>query len=340
MRALPRLILPVLLAMAAAPALAQDSAPFFQGKTIRLIISVGVAGGFGEYARTLAEHLARHVPGQPHIIVQSMPGAGGLLATNYLYNQAPQDGTTIAIINATVPLMPLVGNKQARFDALKFNWIGAMDRADGVCTIWHTAGIRTWDDMRTKEFTVGSIGAGSPMEVYASMFNRLFGARIKIVGGYKAGSDIDLAMQRGEIDGRCGTHLTTTKMLHPDWMIGPKFTVPVIVAEKRRRDYPDTPAIMEFVKDDLTRQKLELMMVPQVVNRPVLTPPNVPAERAQELRAAFDATMKDPEFLAEIARKGMQIEPSGGQEVTQVLARAYALPADVIAAARDMIGGN
>src|SRR3954470_10377763 len=250
-----RLILVMALSVLASAANAQE--PFFRGKTIRLVISVGVAGGFGEYARTLAEHLSRNIAGQPHIIVQSMPGAGGLLATNYLYNQAPQDGTTIGIINATVPLMPLVGNKQARFDAMKFNWIGTMDRADGVCTIWHTAGIRTWDDMRTKEFTVGSIGAGSPMEVYALMFNRLFGAKIKVVGGYKAGSDIDLAMQREEIDGRCGTHLTTTKMLHPDWMIGPKFTVPVIVAEQRRADYPDTPAIMEFVRDDLTRQKLE-----------------------------------------------------------------------------------
>ena len=264
MRAVPRLVLPVLLAMAAAPALAQDSAPFFQGKTVRLIISVGVAGGFGEYARTLAEHLARHVPGQPHIIVQSMPGAGGLLATNYLYNQAPQDGTIIGIINATVPLMPLVGNKQARFDALKFNWIGAhRPRRRRLHHLAHRRHPHLGRPAAPRSSPSARIGAGSPMEVYASMFNRLFGARIKVVGGYKAGSDIDLAMQRGEIDGRCGTHLTTIKMLHPDWMIGPKFTVPVIVAEKRRQDYPDTPAIMEFVKDDLTRQKLELMMVPQ-----------------------------------------------------------------------------
>jgi tripartite-type tricarboxylate transporter receptor subunit TctC len=342
MRSSLRLIRPLLLllAMAPRPSLAQDEGAFYKGKTIRLIISVGVAGGFGEYARTLAEHLSRKIPGQPHIIVQSMPGAGGLLATNHLYNQAPQDGTTIGLVNATLPLMPLVGNKQARFDAMKFHYLGAMDRADGVCTIWHSAGIRTWDDMRTKEFTVGSIGAGSPMEVYALMFNRLFGAKIKVVGGYKAGSDIDLAMQREEIDGRCGTHLTTTKMLHPDWMIGPKFTVPVIVAEQRRPDYPDTPAIMEFVKDDLTRQKLELMMVPQKLNRPVLTPPNVPAERVKELREAFDATMKDPAFLAEIEKKGMQIDATGGEEVTNVLAKAYALPADVVAAARDMIGSN
>jgi tripartite-type tricarboxylate transporter receptor subunit TctC len=333
-----RLILGIALSALATAANAQE--PFYKGKTIRLIISVGVAGGFGEYARTLAEHLSRHIPGQPHIIVQSMPGAGGLLATNHLYNQAPQDGTTIGLVNATLPLMPLVGNKQARFDAMKFHYLGAMDRADGVCTIWHTAGIRTWDDMRSKEFTVGSIGAGSPMEVYALMFNRLFGAKIKVVGGYKAGSDIDLAMQREEIDGRCGTHLTTTKMLHPDWMVGPKFTVPVIVAERRRPDYPDTPAIMEFVNDDLRRQKLELMMVPQKLNRPVLTPPNVPAERVTELRAAFAATMTDPAFLAEIEKKGMQIDATSGEEVTNVLAKAYALPADVVASARDMIGSN
>jgi tripartite-type tricarboxylate transporter receptor subunit TctC len=340
MRSGLRLLVLLLLALAPGSSGAQEAAPFYQGKTVRLVISVGVAGGFGEYARTLAEHLSRNIPGQPHIVVQSMPGAGGLLATNHLYNQAAQDGTTIGLINATVPLMPLVGNKQARFDAMKFHWIGTMDRADGACTIWRTAGIRTWDDMRSKEFTVGSIGAGSPMEVYALMFNRLFGAKIKIVGGYKAGSDIDLAMQREEIDGRCGTHLTTMKMLHPDWMIGPKFTMPVIVAEQRRPDYPNTPAIMEFVTDDLTRQKLELMMVPQKLNRPVLTPPNVPAERVKELRQAFDATMKDPAFLADIGRKGMQIDATGGEDVTNVLAKAYALPEDVVTAVRDMIGTN
>ena len=339
MRLATSLILGALLAAApAASGVAQE--PFYKGKTVRIVLSVGVAGGFGEYGRSLAEHMGRHLPGQPHMIVQSMPGAGGLLATNHLYNQAPQDGTLIGIINATLPLAPLMGNKQARFDTSKFNWIGSMDHADGVCTIWHTAGIRTWPDMLAKEFTVGSIGSGSPMEVYALMFNRLFGTKIRVVGGYKAGSDIDLAMQRGEIDGRCGTHLTTIRSLHPDWLIGPKFTVPVIVAEKRRPDYPDTPAIMEFVKDGLTRQKLELLMVPQKLNRPVVAPPNVPAERVKELRDAFDATMRDPAFRAEIARKHLQVNPTGGEEVTAVLAKAYSLPADVVAAVREMVGTN
>jgi len=321
---------------AGTPAPAQE--PFYKGKTLRIVISVGVAGGFGEYARTLAEHLVRHVPGEPNIIVQSMPGAGGLVATNHLYNQAPQDGTTIGIINATLPLTPLMGNKNARYEAMKFNWLGSMDHADGVCTFWHSAGIRTLADMRARESTVGSIGAGSPMEIYALLFNKLLGTRLRVVGGYKAGSDIDLAMQRGEIEGRCGTHLNTIRALHPDWLVGPKFTVPVIVASKRRPDFPDSPTIMELVKDDSARRQIRLFMVPQELNRPLLAPPNVPAERVRELRTAFMATMTDPKFLADIKKRNLQVNPTSGERVTQVLAEAYAMPADVVAAVREIVG--
>jgi len=154
----------------------QAQEPYYKGKTIRLIISVGVAGGFGEYARTLAEHYGRHIPGNPNIIVQSMPGAGGLIATNHLYVQAPQDGTVIAMLNATAPLAPLWGSRGARFETMKLNAIGALDRSDGTCAFWHTAPAKSWADLLKNEVTVGSIGAGSPMEVYAVMLNRLFGA--------------------------------------------------------------------------------------------------------------------------------------------------------------------
>jgi tripartite-type tricarboxylate transporter receptor subunit TctC len=252
---------------------AQDGAPFYRDKTLRIVISTGVAGGFGAYARLLSEHLGKHIAGRPHLIVQSMPGAGGLLAANYLYASAPADGTTIGIVNSTVPLAPLWGSKGARFDPLKFNWLAALDRAEGVCTIWHSSPVKTWADMRAKEMTVGSIGAGSEMELYPAMLNKLFGTRIKVVAGYKAGSDIDLAMERGELDGRCGTHLTTFKALHPGWFAERKIVVPIIIATARRSDLPDAPAIIEFVKDEATRQQLELMMVAQNLDRPVLAPP-------------------------------------------------------------------
>ena len=153
----------LLAAVQASHGQAQGGADFYQGKTLRIVISTGVAGGFGEYARLLSEHIGKHIPGRPHVIVQSMPGAGGLLAANFLYASAPQDGTTIGIINSTVPFAPLWGSKGARFDTLKFNWLGTLDRAEGVCTLWHTSPVKTWNDMLVKEFTVGSIGAGSEM---------------------------------------------------------------------------------------------------------------------------------------------------------------------------------
>jgi tripartite-type tricarboxylate transporter receptor subunit TctC len=269
-----------------------------------------------------------------------MPGAGGLLAANFLYASAPQDGTTIGIINSTVPFAPLWGSKGARFDTLKFNWLGTLDRAEGVCTLWHTSPVKTWADMLVKEFTVGSIGAGSEMELYPAMLNKLFATRIKVIAGYKAGSDVDLAMERGELDGRCGTHLTSFKALHPGWFAERKIRVPVIIAERRRADLPDTPAVMEFVRDELIRAQLELMMVVQNMDRPVLAPPGVPAERVTELRAAFDATMADPAFRAEIDKRSLHIDPMRGADMTAAYAKAFSFPPEVISAVRDVMGAR
>jgi tripartite-type tricarboxylate transporter receptor subunit TctC len=330
----------LLAAVQASHGQAQGGADFYQGKTLRIVISTGVAGGFGEYARLLSEHIGKHIAGRPHVIVQSMPGAGGLLAANFLYASAPQDGTTIGIINSTVPFAPLWGSKGARFDTLKFNWLGTLDRAEGVCTLWHTSPVKTWADMLVKEFTVGSIGAGSEMELYPAMLNKLFATRIKVIAGYKAGSDIDLAMERGELDGRCGTHLTSFKALHPGWFAERKIRVPVIIAERRRADLPDTPALMEFVRDDLIRAQLELMMVAQNMDRPVLAPPGVPAERVTELRAAFDATMADPAFRAEIDKRSLHIDPMRGADMTAAYAKAFSFPPEIIAAVRDVMGAR
>ena len=258
---------------------------------------------------------------------RACPAPAGSIATNHLYVQAPQDGTVIAMVNATAPLAPLWGNKGARFDTLKFNAIGALDRADGTCAFWHTAPAKTWNDLLKHEATVGSIGAGSPMEVYAVMLNRLFGAKIRVVGGYKAGSDIDLAMQRQEVDGRCGTHLKSIPALHPDWIRDKRLLVPIVVAEKRNKDYPDTPALMEFVKDKTTRQTLDLFTVTQKLDRPILAPPNTPPERLRELRTALAATARDPAFLAEIKKRNLTIEPTGAEEMAQDLCRGLRLAA-------------
>src|ERR1700688_4278533 len=173
MRLRVRAILAVLLTVMPACASLAQEAPFYRGKTIRIVISTGVAGGYAEYARLLADHMGAHIAGRPNFIVQSMPGAGGLLAANYLYPQAPQDGTTFGIVHSSVPLTPLWGNKGVRFDSLKFNWLGSLDRTDGMCIAWHTSPIKTWADMLAREFTVGSSGAGSQMDTYPAILNKL-----------------------------------------------------------------------------------------------------------------------------------------------------------------------
>ncbi|MEA2904755.1 MAG: hypothetical protein QOC56_1118 [Alphaproteobacteria bacterium] len=319
---------------------AQEAAPFYKGKTIRIVISTGVAGGYAEYARVMAEHMPRHIAGTPHIIVQSMPGAGGLLATNFLYTQAPQDGTTFGIVHSSVPLAPLWGSKGVRFDTLKFNWLGSLDRVDGMCISWHASPIRTWNDMLTKEYTVGSSGAGSQMETFPAILNKLFGTRIKVIAGYKDGTAVYIAMERGEVDGRCGGQLTVIRSTRPWWLTENKIRVPIVVAEKRNAEFPDTPTVMEFVKDEQTRQQLDLVLVTQTLDRPVMLPPGVPAERVKELRDAFDATMADTAFRADIERRNLHVDPVRGEDMAKAFARAFALPPEVIAGARDMMGGR
>jgi tripartite-type tricarboxylate transporter receptor subunit TctC len=323
---------------AAAPARTQE--PFYRGKTVRIVISTGVAGGYAEYARVLAEHMGRHIAGNPAFIVQSMPGAGGLQAANYLFTQAPQDGTTIGIVHSSVPLAPLWGSKGVRFDTLKFNWLGSLDRVDGMCISWNASPIKTWADMLTKEMTVGSSGAGSQMETYPAILNKLFGTKIKVIAGYKDGVAVYIAMERGELDGRCGGQLTVIKSTRPHWLTERKVQVPILIAQKRSPEFPDTPTVMEFVKDEPTRQQLDLVMLTQGLDRPVMLPPGVPAERVRELRAAFDATMADPAFRADIERRNLHIDPVPGEEMARAFERAFALPPEIIAGAREMMAGR
>jgi tripartite-type tricarboxylate transporter receptor subunit TctC len=323
---------------AAGTALAQVD--FYKGKQIRLIISAGVAGGYATYARLLVQHMPNHLPGKPDMIFQSMPGAGGLLATNYLFSQAPQDGTVIGLIHSTVPLGPLLGMQGARFDALKLNWLGSMDRSDGPCTAWHTSPIKTWEDMLTKEFIVGSSGVGSQMEIYPAAINKLFGTKMRVIGGYKDGALIFQAMEREEIHGRCGPQLTSIGALRPQWLSEKKIRVPIMVSEQRSKMFPDAPTLIELAKDESTRQQIRLLIVSQDLDRPVLAPPGLPPERVKLLRDAFNATMKDPAFLADIKKLRLTLDWVTGEEVAKLLATAYAAPPDVVAAAKELMAGK
>ena len=320
------------LAVSAAPAFADD---FYKGKQINWILSAGEGGGYSSYARAFAPFYEKHIPGGPNIVIQNMPGAGGIRAMVFLANVAPKDGATIGLVHSSVPFAPLYGLKGANFDPRQFNWIGSISQATAICVAWHTSGVRDWKDLFEKDYIVGGTGAGSQMETLPAMLNSLFGTKIKIVSGYKGGNDVYLAMERGEVSGRCGGLISSIRSTRPDWFPEKMVEVPIQIAFKRSRHLPDVPALAEVVKDEQKLKVLRLILAPQEMDRPLLAPPGVPAERVAILRKAFDAAVADPAFLAEAKRQSLEVDPVSGEEVAQTVREAYALPKDIVAAAKN-----
>ncbi|HTI86236.1 MAG TPA: tripartite tricarboxylate transporter substrate-binding protein [Alphaproteobacteria bacterium] len=324
----------------AGDASAQSDAEFYRGKTVHLVLSTGVGGGYAVYGRLLARHMDRHLPGQPNIIVENMPGAGGVKATNWMYVQAPRDGTTFGIVQVTVPLAPLMGNKGAQYDATRFNWLGSIDQAPAVCMAWHTAPVKTWDDLRKTEFIAGGTGVGSSMLIYPALLNASFGTKFRVIAGYADGSSVYLAMERGEVYGACGAFLTTIKATLPEWFTDHKFVVPIVIAPHRLQEFPDSPAITEFITDELTRQIFEIPFATEQMDRPVLAPPGLPTARVADLRKAFVDTMNDPAFRDEAARLKLTIDFVDGVQLSETIKNVYALPPEAIAAARAAMGNR
>jgi tripartite-type tricarboxylate transporter receptor subunit TctC len=319
-------------AICAAPA--ED---FYKGRQIIMILSTDVGGGYASYANVLIPYLSAHLPGKPRIITQSMPGAGGIRAMNYLYSVAPKDGTRIGLVHAMSTYAPLFGVEAARYDPRKMSFLGSMDNTSGMCVAWAASGIKTWQDMFDKEFLVGSSGAGSQMETLPLMVNKLFGTKIKVISGYRGGNEVFLAMERGEVHGRCGSMVASITSTRPDWFPQNKVTVPFQIALERDPDFPDAPALGELAKDARTRQILELVVAHMRMDKPVLLPPGVPAERVAVLKRAFQAAVTDPGFIAEAKRQRVQMEPVTAERVHQILDAAYAMPAEVVKAANEAL---
>jgi len=314
---------------------ADPIADFYKGRTISWILSAGAGGGYSSYALAFAPYFSAHIPGNPSIVVQNMPGGGGIRAMLYLDSVAPKDGTTLGLVHSSVPFAPLYGIRAASFDPRTMNWIGSIDASTGICVAWHTSGIATWQDLLEKPFVVGGTGAGSQMETMPVMLNKLFGTKIKVISGYVGGNDIYLAMERGEIQGRCGGLISSIRSTRPDWFPQKKVNVPIQIATARNSLFPDTPTVMELAKDDRTKSILQLILAPLEMDRPILAPPGVPAERVAALAAAFHAAMNDPAFIAEAEKDHLEIREIAGSRVAQILNNAYAMPPDIIKAATD-----
>ncbi len=324
----------------APPALAQDAvAAFYRGRTVNLIVGYSVGGGYDTYARILARHIGRHIPGNPQIVVQNMPGAGSLKLANYLYNVAPKDGAVIGIFSRGLAMEPLIGGNNTQYDSTKFTWLGSGTHEFSVFVVWHTSPVKTWNDVVTKSFTVGGEGSGSDPDIYALMLKNAFGAKLKLISGYPGTAEVTLALERGEVDSRASWSWSSLKALRPQWIAERKVHFPVQLNLMKNPELPDVPLIMEFAKTQAQRQMLRLVLSRQDMARPFIAPPGIPDDRKAALRKAFDNAMRDPELIAEMKARGQEVNPVSGATIEKMIAELYATPKDVIAVTRKAIGG-
>jgi tripartite-type tricarboxylate transporter receptor subunit TctC len=319
---------------------AQAVADFYRGRTVALIVGYSVSGGYVAYARIVARHMGKHIPGQPEIIAQNMPGAGSLKAANFIYNVSPKDGTAIGTFGRGIAMEPLIGTSPAQFDATKFLWLGSGTNEAAVVVTWQSKQIVTWADMMTKPFTVGGEGSGSDPDVYALMLKNVFGVKLRLISGYPGTAEMALAIERGEVDGRASWSWSSLKSIKPDWIAGKKVNLPVQLNLTKSADLPGVPLIGDFATSERQRQIIKLVVSRQFMGRPFMAPPGIPADRQVALRKAFADTMTDPEFLAEAKARAQEVDPVSGPELDKLLAELYATPKDVVAETKAAISGQ
>ena len=309
---------------------------FYRGRNVNIVIGYAVGGGYDTYARLLGRHIGKHIPGNPSIVPQNMPGAGGLKATQYLYGVAPKDGTVFGTVARGQPLTPLLlGDKS--FDPLKLTWIGSVTDEASLCLSWGTSKAKTFADLLDKETLFGGEGQGADPDLFATALNRVFGARIKVITGYHSTRELTLGMERGEIEGVCGISASTLVSQRPDWVKGDKVNLLAQMAPRKDKRFGAVPLITDFATNDEQRQVIKLIIAGQAIARPFFAPPGIPDERKVALRAAFDGTMIDPEFRADAERGKMDVNPMGGAEMEAYLKGLYATPKDLVEKASQAI---
>jgi len=320
-----------------AAAQSNDVAEFYRGKTVRLIIGYGTGGGYDVYGKFFARYLGEHIPGKPTVIAQNMPGAGSRSAANWLYKVAPKDGSVLAVLGQATPADQALGQPGVQFDARQFNWIGNMVDVNNIMMTWAESGVRTIDDAKKKAIAIGASGASSPSVIYPTVANNLFGTQFKIVSGYPGGGDINIALERREVDGRGSDSWASLKSNNPSWIKDKKVNILFQVGSHREKDLPDPPLLTDLAQNDEQRQILEVVSGDAAVGRPILTAPEVPAERVAALRKAFDDTMRDPAFLAAAQKAGLHFNPVGGEELQKIVIRIVSPSPTVIEKVKDAI---
>ncbi|MCH9050598.1 MAG: hypothetical protein IIA72_05900 [Proteobacteria bacterium] len=317
------------------PVQADAVADFYKGKTITLYIGYSAGGGYDTYARTIGRVIGRHIPGNPKVVAKNKPGAGSLKLTNELYNTLPKDGTVIGTFGRGMVMEPLFGNKKARFDPSKFTWLGSANNEVSVCIAWHESPIQTLEDFLTKPMIVGGTGPGADTDTFPKVLNNVLGTKLILVTGYPGGNDINLATERGEVQGRCGYSWSSLKSRFPQWLTGKKVQILLQMSTAKHPDLPDVPFVMDLAKTEKDRKVLELIFARQAWGRPFVAPPGLPADRAKALQTAFMATMKDADFLADAKKQKLEIAPISGEKIKQLIAALYASPKELVEAAKE-----
>ena len=326
----------LLAVLATSSAQAQNVEEFYRGKSVSLAIGFSAGGGYDLYARHLARYMGEHIPGKPTIVPQNMAGAGSLRAANYIFSVAPKDGSVFGTFSRTTGINPLLGSG-ATFDGTKFSWLGSITDDTSTCITWHTSKVKTWQDLLTNEIILGGQGPSSEPDIFARLYKNLFDAKIKLVPGYPGTREITLAMERGEVDGLCGLSWSTLKTRHAKWLNEKQINIIIQSALKKNSELGTVPLIMDQTKDREKLQILKLILAAQEMARPFAAPPGIPADRKAALIAAFEATMKDPEFLAEARKRKIDVEPVSAKSLNELLAELYATPKEVLRKATQAI---
>ncbi len=340
-----RMIASASLALAATAAMAvtaaaETPAEFYKGKTVTILIGFPPGGGYDANARTLARHIGRFIPGNPNVVASNMPGAGSLVAANHTFNQAPQDGSVFTIFASSAALEPLLGNKAARFDAAKFGWIGSMAQEVAYCGVWQSAGApSTWKEVMERETIFGGGAAAAITFQHPMILKNVLGAtKMKVVSGYPGTRDVNLAMNRGEVNGSCGLFGSSIMTQWRKEVESGQIKLVIQMGYQKSKQFGEIPSVFDFATTDEERQILEIHFHQQLLSRPFALPPNVPADRLKALREAFMQTMKDKDFLTEAEKIGLDIDPVTGEEIETALKRFASFPPEVLRKAEAAMG--
>jgi len=324
-----------LLLAGAGMANAQSVADFYTGKTVNILIGVGVGGEYDLHARLTGRFIGRHVPGNPTVVAQNMTGAGGVKMANYLYTVAAKDGTNIGMLSNTLPMLQATGAPGLQLDAAKFNWIGSISPTVETIAVWHNAGVKTIEDARKQEVVVGASGKGAITHTFPTAMNELLGTKFKVIVGYEGGNAINLAVERGELQGRNNTW-SSWKVTKADWLRDKKINI-LAYAGPKPKDLPGVPSLSELAKNEDDRKVLNLITSGTEFGRPLALTPDVPSARVKAMRDAFDATMKDKDFMAEAAKLNIEIDPVKGEHLQKLARELIDMPKPLVQRAKAIL---